>query len=154
MVANTSKESSTVRSHALTLGTVRLQKFAMEKAVNYTMFKDTSLVECEESVVTVLDGNVPQWVVSADGYDLLYRIPAAFRGKALVRALRAASHQYLYTPPQEYVSQLCRGWGERAKIKKSVANDKKGHYHRVPGSLVGTTRLSTLWHTIGHKVSL
>ena len=50
----------------------------MEKAVTYTMHQDTSQVQCEEPVPAILDGETPQRVVSADGYDVLYRIPAAF----------------------------------------------------------------------------
>lgn len=41
-----------------------------------------------------------------------------------------------------------------AKIKSSVANDKKGGYKTSTEDLVGTTRLCTLWHAIGHKVRL
>ncbi|KAI1783514.1 hypothetical protein LXA43DRAFT_1102461 [Ganoderma leucocontextum] len=123
-----------VAAAQMAINTVHLQKFAMEKAVTYKMLKDPSQVECEESVATVLDGDSPQRVVSADGYDVLYRIPGACRGKSL-----------------DYVSGLCNDWGHVAKIKKSTANDKKGGYKRTRGALVGTTRLCTLWHAIGHK---
>ena len=57
----------------------------MDKAIHYTMLKDTSRVVCEEPEVRTLDGDTPQRVVSADGYDVLYRIPGACRGKSLVR---------------------------------------------------------------------
>lgn len=52
------------------------------------------------------------------------------------------------------MSSLCNKWGEKAKIKSTVANDRKGGYKTSAGGLVGTTRLSTLWHAIGHKASL
>ena len=66
------------------LDTVLLENFQMEKAIHYTMFRDTSKVVSEEKTATVLDGDTPQRVVSADGYDVLYRIPGACRGKSLV----------------------------------------------------------------------
>lgn len=68
----------------LTYSTVQLKNFRMEKAVTYPMRKDLSLVQCEELEPILLDGDVPQRVVSADGYDVLYRIPGAFQGKSLV----------------------------------------------------------------------
>ena len=63
---------------------VQLEKFLMEEAVKRPIIRDHSQVVCEESEETVLDGDTPQRVVSADGYDLIYRIPGAFEGKALV----------------------------------------------------------------------
>ena len=64
---------------------VQLQNFSLGEAVSYTMHRDTSKVRCEESVPIVLDGDKAQRVVSADGFDVLYRVPAAFEGKSLVR---------------------------------------------------------------------
>ena len=52
------------------------------------------------------------------------------------------------------MSGVCTKWGHMAKIKSSVANNKKGGYKTSTEDLVGTTRLCTLWHAIGHKVRL
>ncbi|PIL34319.1 hypothetical protein GSI_03094 [Ganoderma sinense ZZ0214-1] len=123
-----------VATAQMKVNTVRLRNFEMEKAVHYTMLRDTSRVVVEEPIATELDGDTPQRVVSADRYDIVYRIPGACRDKVL-----------------DYVSDLCYKWGHLAKIKKSVANDKKGRYKRRQGGLVGTTRLCTLWHAVGHK---
>ena len=123
----------------------------MEKAVHYTMFRDTSRVVCEESIPIKLDGDAPQRVVSADGYDVIYRVPGAWQGKSLVR-VDSFRHRQLLTRLQDYVSDLCDEWGHIAKIRTSVANDNKGRYKKRRGGLMGTTRLCTLWHAIGHKV--
>ena len=50
------------------------------------------------------------------------------------------------------MSGLCFDWGHLANIKKTSANDNKGGYKTSKNGLVGTTRLCTLWHAIGHKV--
>ena len=57
----------------------------MEQAVKNPIIRDRAKIVCEESKEITLDGDTPQRVVSADGYDLIYRIPGAYRGKALVR---------------------------------------------------------------------
>ena len=67
-------------------GVVQLQGFSLEQAMKRPIVRDRSQVVHEESLAVVLDGDSPQRVVSADGYDVIYRIPGACRGKALVRA--------------------------------------------------------------------
>ena len=61
-----------------------LESFLMEQAVKNPIIRDRAKIVCEESKEITLDGDTPQRVVSADGYDLIYRIPGAFEGKALV----------------------------------------------------------------------
>lgn len=61
----------------------------MEEAVTYKIIHDHLKVVCEESIITVLDRDTTQCVVSTDGYDLIYYIPGAFQGKALVSFLLA-----------------------------------------------------------------
>ena len=57
----------------------------MEQAIKNPIIRDCSKIVCEELKEITLDGDTPQRVVSADGYDLIYRIPGALRGKSLVR---------------------------------------------------------------------
>ena len=64
---------------------MELQNFRLEKAVTYPIVRDARKVLCEETSLTVLDGDVPQRVVSADGYDVIYRLPSACGDKGLVR---------------------------------------------------------------------
>ena len=66
-------------------GPVQLRNFQMEKAVSYKIVRDARKVVCEEETAIELDGDTPQRVVSADGYDMIYRLPGACRGKSLVR---------------------------------------------------------------------
>lgn len=56
----------------------------MEEAVKKPIIRDRSKVVCEEAEETILEGDTPQRVVSADGYDVIYHIPGAFKGKSLV----------------------------------------------------------------------
>ena len=66
----------------------------MEQAVKNPIIRDRSKIICEELKEITLDGDTPQRVVSADGYDLIYRIPGALRGKSLVRPPFPSPSQY------------------------------------------------------------
>ncbi len=133
----------------------RLEHFKLRDAVakNYhNGAKIVNSVPVEETKHTLLSGDQPKSVVSADDFLVLVHLPGALRGKTLV----SCSFGFRLEPCRMYVqhdvTEAIEEWGRAAKPSAKGANDMKDCYKREY-DLVGRTRLATLWHPVGHKVS-
>ena len=77
---------------------VYLRKFRLEEAVSRNYHNGKRIIDeipLEESVATVLSGQVPSRVVSADGYPVVVHLPGGLRGKTLVRGEVVLAHTIL-----------------------------------------------------------
>ncbi|TFK84477.1 hypothetical protein K466DRAFT_567204 [Polyporus arcularius HHB13444] len=113
--------------------TAEMRVFSLAEAVETRHGQPAQVSAVEPpGPITVLEGDKPRRVKSADGYDLIYHLPGAMREQSLAELVEAATE-----------------WGRACKPSQSVSSDKKGGYKEA-GELVGTTRIVLAWHAIGH----
>ncbi|RDX40900.1 hypothetical protein OH76DRAFT_1489921 [Lentinus brumalis] len=130
---------SGIRRHARTAarlaatvqGTTQGLVFSLTEAVS-TPHGPAHAVQPVEPHPTVWSGDIPRRYVTADGYAGVYHIPHGIPPETLRRLVAAASK-----------------WGRSVKLSRTLANDKKGGYQDA-GELVGSGRIVTAWHPIGH----
>jgi hypothetical protein len=80
--------------------------------------------------------------LSADGVPIILHLP---------EVLHKRGNDELYSALMEYGSVVPLQIGTGADKKKK---DKEDAYHIVEGQLAGNTKLVTVWHAVGHSVSL